>query len=297
MNVSDISTFFQTSTRSENDAINKIREKILKVVSSEPPIEYFEDPEYGVFWKTVYTEWNAALKKIAVDTDIPTYDSIKIQQKGGRRFNYDAKILYYNGTTYIGSRKIEFKNGGKKLADLPQFLSLQVKQTMFPLTYDIFYYEKYLDSYLKCDPDIIKEKPSLESYKKCVASTKYSIIPFFSQLKERELHFQKEKNDVVNTSITDYLMIHGKSIDIKYLSKKIQETQKDKIYLLWSNGTFNFDRFKEEEMNKIEYYSIKNGNVLQLKSGNTFYNLLLRWRNHKGILNPAWQISIQRLIL
>ena len=46
----------------------------------------------------------------------------------------------------------------------------------------------------------------------------------------------------------------------------------------------------------------------KLKRGNhglfntiIFYNdyteihMLLRWRNHAGILNPAWQISIKRL--
>ena len=33
------------------------------------------------------------------------------------------------------------------------------------------------------------------------------------------------------------------------------------------------------------------GNVIEVKSGLSIYNLLLRWRNHKGILNPAWQIS------
>jgi hypothetical protein len=43
----------------------------------------------------------------------------------------------------------------------------------------------------------------------------------------------------------------------------------------------------------------KNGNVHTLifytgEDKTTSINLLLRWRNHAGILNPAWQISINR---
>lgn len=43
------------------------------------------------------------------------------------------------------------------------------------------------------------------------------------------------------------------------------------------------------------FHCIKNGNILELKTSNNIYRLLLRWRNHKGILNPAWQISMKRL--
>ena len=36
---------------------------------------------------------------------------------------------------------------------------------------------------------------------------------------------------------------------------------------------------------------VKNRNTIVLMSDNYEYHLLLRWRNHAGILNPAWQIS------
>jgi hypothetical protein len=77
-------------------------------------------------------------------------------------------------------------------------------------------------------------------------------------------------------------------------SEKVKATQTDKIYLLWSNGTFHIDKVREQEMTEMMFHSIKNGNILELKSGQTIYGLLLRWRNHKGILNPAWQISMKR---
>ncbi len=111
----------------------------------------------------------------------------------------------------------------------------------------------------------------------------------------RDCHpfFKNEKDSVVNTSITDYLEKYGESININAFIEKVSESQTNKLYLLWDKK-FSSDQFTEEEISQIKYHGIKNGNVIQLKSGNTIYDLLLRWRNHKGILNPAWQISMKR---
>lgn len=311
ISVSNITSFFNSSSRDKNDATNKIREKILKFISN-PPKEYFDDEEFGKYWHIVHTEWNNAIKKIAEDTQIPFYTHTTNNIKGGRSFNYDMDVIYYNGTNIIATRKIEFKNGGMNISNLPQFLSLQAKVNLFDETYDKFYYEYYLDKYIACDSDITEIKPSLQVYLKEVTNTKfeevtnkkfkevtnkkYNISPFFGQLKNRELFFQKEKNDVVNASITDYLTRYGKNINIQLFSEKVKSTQSDKIYLLWSNKTFYFDKLSDDEMSNMEFHSIRNGNVLEIKSGNTIYELLLRWRNHKGILNPAWQIGMKRKI-
>jgi hypothetical protein len=293
MSVSDITTFFSTSTRNENDATNKIREEVLKLICN-PPKEYLENPEFGNSWRIVYEAWNDALKKIAEETNVLIYTSTQIKVRGGRKFNYDADVMYYNGTILVANRKIEFKNARTNISGLPQFLSLPVGNRLFTETYDKFYYENYLDKYIACDDEITETKPSLQLYLKNVTSTKYDVAPFFAQLKNRELFFQKEKNEVVNASITDYLTKYGKDIDIASFSEKVKATQTEKIYLLWCNGKFSSDKLSEAEMSDMTYHSIKNGNVLELKSGNTIYGLLLRWRNHKGILNPAWQISMKR---
>lgn len=293
MSVSDITTFFSTSTRAENDAANKTREKVLKVICN-PPQEYLDHPEFGSSWRTVHTAWNEALKTVAADTAVPPYTSTKIKIMGGRGFNYDALVSYYDGATHVASRKIEFKKGGATIDDQPQFLSLQAKIGLFAVTYDRFWYDNYLDSYIACDSGITAAKPSLELYLKNVTSTRYTITPFFEQLRERELFFQKEKNAVVNASIADYLSKYGESLDMAAFTEKVKATQTDKIYLLWSNGKFSTDQLSEAEMTGMIFHAIKNGNVLQVKAGATMYNMLLRWRNHKGILNPAWQISMKR---
>ena len=96
-------------------------------------------------------------------------------------------------------------------------------------------------------------------YLNLVTKTNYSITPFFAQLKLRELFFQKEKNEVVNTSITDYLIKYGNTIDIASFAEKIKATQTEKIYLLWCNGKFCIDKLSDEEMSGMTFHSIKNG--------------------------------------
>jgi hypothetical protein len=289
MLVSDILSFGLTSSRGKNDATNKMRESILPILSV-PPAEYLEHPEYGLQWLSCSNAWNTALHEIATKKGI-AYTNTCIQLKGGRTFNYDADLSYYNETGLLDTVKIEFKKGGNSIVKLPQFLSLQVKCGLFPETYDKFYYDNYIDKYIACDAEITELKPDLALYLKCVSVINYDILPFFSQLKAREPFFKKEKFRVVNESITDYLNQYGTQLNLLAFSEKIRQTQTDKIFMLWSNERFYIDMISDTEMSGMSVNSIKNGNVMEVKSGGSIYNLLLRWRNHKGILNPAWQIS------
>ena len=292
--VHDIKAFFTTSTRDGNDAANKVREKLLPIIN-DPPSEFLQDPEYGANWTTANQEWKSILNKIAVNTGIPEYTSTKVELKGGRKFNYDADVTFCGDSGVIASRKIEFKNGGTNINELPQFLSLPAKSPIFTDKYPEFWYDNFLDAYLAVDPEITVPKPSREEYLQHVIKTNYECTPFFAQLKARELTLQKEKNKVVNQSITEYLTKHAASIQLDLFSEKVKETQSDKSYVLWSKGKFYLDSIAPQEMANLQFQSVKNGNVVLVKSeSNTVYSLLLRWRNHKGILNPAWQISMKR---
>lgn len=287
--VSDIDTFFTTSAKADNDATNKVREKVLSVLCNVPQ-EFVLHPEFGQRWCVVRDGFTEALRVLAMQKGIP-YTSTQIKIKGGRGANYDAVVTYISEGKI--ERKIEFKYGSKNICSLPQFLSLQAKFSLFPVTYDSFFWEKYLDRYLACDSGITEAKPARDDYLKKVTGTVPKTL-FFAQLKEREAVAKNEKNDVVNASITDYLNTYGKNVDLEKFCEKVKKTQTDKTYLLWSDGKFYLDEMTEADMSNMTFRGIKNGNVLEVESGNTVYGMLLRWRNHKGILNPAWQISMAR---
>lgn len=293
MEPASIKIFFEASSREENDAANKVRESILKVVH-DPPANCLSHPEFGALWKRVNEAWMGVLHEVATRTSVSPYTSIKVTMRGGRKYNYDADVYYLNGSQVVGQQKIEFKYGGTSIGALPQFLSLQAKFQLFENTYDRFWYELYLPKYLDCDPGITESKPTLDTYLSQVTKVK-SNHSFFVQLKEREKFFKDEKNRIVNESITAYLNRFGSSINIPVFTEKVQTSQQGKIYLLWSEGKFHIDSLKDDEMREFAFDSVRNGNILQVKAGTAMYCLLLRWRNHKGILNPAWQIGLKRI--
>jgi hypothetical protein len=288
VNKSDIMTFYTTSSRNDNDAANKTRENALASLLT-VPADYLTDPKYGQQWRSVRDDWIRVLKKFTPDPE--TEATTKLM--GGRKYNYDIDLsVKTNANT--NTHKLEFKYGGTKITELPQFLSLQAKVPIFPLTFPQFYYEKYIDQYLATDTGLTTPKPPLTEYLDMVTKVNYDVSPFFAQLKERENVNKAQKDKIVNDGITDYLNQYGSQIDAAAFTEKVKETQRDKVYMLWSNGKFNVDQLNTESIN-FEFYQIRNGNLLEVKSGDLVCSMLLRWRNHKGILNPAWQISLKRV--
>jgi hypothetical protein len=196
------------------------------------------------------------MASVAKASGTPDYDALESKPKGGRGAHYDVEVSFLKNGKVVGKAKIEFKNGGSGITDLPQFLSLQAKVPLFSVTYDTFYYENHLALYLACDPGLTVPKPSLSEYLKAVTGTTCAH-PFFAQLKERESIEQEAKNGVVNASITDYLTKHGASLNLKAFETKVQETQTDKHYILWSKGAFQIDCLDRKEMMDLSLGPIK----------------------------------------
>ena len=120
---------------------------------------------------------------------------------------------------------------------------------------------------------------------------------------DNETKYIKEKKIIVDDSIDYYLKNNADKIDIIQLNNKFNESQIDKIYILYSikEKKFFIDRLTDNELtltgkfilekNKQNYI---NKIIYETKYLTSQIHMLLRWRNHAGILNPAWQISIVR---
>jgi len=284
----DIVYFFKTGGRDDNDAVNKLREGVLKLCLAPPPI-YLEGT-HGVSWKMVSDGWKAVLSKIGEEAGIHCAQ-IETNARGGRSFNYDMDVHYTTASQTL-YKKLEFKYGASSIEKLPQFLSLQARFPFFPVQYDSYYYDNYLAAYVALDNGITEPIPPKDIYMNMVTRVS-DAGPFFTQLKEREEVNKKQKAAIVNASITQYLITYSADIDLELLGQKLKESQENKVYVLWNNESFHLDQINLEDM-ALEYAGIKNGNVLLIKSGANTFEMLLRWRNHKGILNPAWQISMKR---
>ena len=290
--VKDIQNFFKTSTKNKNDSVNKNREQILSVILTEQCDAFMLDPTHGSKWQMVRTQFSKYLSTLCSES----YIRVSVVLCAGRCYNYDFKISFVLDSGVTIERNVEFKFGKKTICSQPQFLSLY---TSHPLTIGQPYHEFYilnkcLEQYLRTDPGIIVEMcefPTVEQYSALVFKTNAENYSMTSQMRNRKKYHTNEKNKIVNTSITDYL--HQTTVNIPYFIQLLRESQTDKHYALWCDGEFYYDRMREEEMTDIVFSRIVNGNVIVCKNAYCEFWLLLRWKNDKGILGPAWQISIK----
>ena len=291
--VSDILVFYNTYTKKDNDAANKKRETILEIILCAHP-SFLTHPEFGDKWCHIQKQWMESIHRAAKELMIPSYTSVEVERIGGRGSNYDFEFRYKNEGRLVGSVKIEFKYGAKNINNLPQFLSLPAKFALLQETFDVYWYHNGYDKYRACDPSLKEPKPSLEEYQRVVVHTQSKVHPAIDELRTQEENFKMEKKRVVKSLIGEFLKKYEDTTNLSAFTEKVKETQTNKIYLLWKDGMFHMDKIDDSEMNDIAFHSIKNGNTLLLKSGNTSYHALLRWKNHQGILGPAWQISLRR---
>jgi hypothetical protein len=216
--------------------------------------------------------------------------NISIEIKGGRKYNYDFLTTYNNII-----KKLEFKHNVSKISACPQFLSMSSNNFIEKnsTTYDCFFYDNYISQIEKLY-DIVK--PTREEYIKYIHRSKYSNHLFFETLYDVEnsdLNKKKEKKKIVDESIFEYLKIV--KINLDDLTNKLQETQYNKFFILWNKKDFIIDKINENELKISNIIKIKNKNTLVLKTNsNTQIKMLLRWKNHIGVLYPAWQISLTR---
>jgi hypothetical protein len=277
VNVESIDLFFQTSN---SEHTRKQRGMVLCHLNH-PPSEYLEHPVWGDKWTHMYSEWKKVVEFISEETDVPEYNRIMTISDGE---NID--VLFYQDDFQVAYQRIDVMYGMNTLSRFPKLLYLP-DVDVFEESYTKYYYEEYLDRYISCDSTWSEPKPSWEIYETEVR--KYnSVHPFFIELKERESNAKKEKEMVVNQSISSYLETYGGRIKLDVLLEKFNESQEGKIYLLCCEGKFHVEMM---EMMDLEWMGVTQ-NTIQVRTGEANVNLLLCWRNHKGVSQPSWKISI-----
>jgi hypothetical protein len=284
LNVADIDLFFATSSRGDNDEANKRRERFLVTLASAP-----EQPDNERF-ALLQAEWKKAIDSIKPEEAFTHYT---VKQMAGRLYNYDYKITFFNGAAAIVERKVEFKFNAAEITGLPQFLSMPAAGIPMEMTYAQFYFENYLAKYLATDAGITAEVPTLEVYLAGVHNSNYDAHPLFRQMYDREETAKKEKAAVVNESIKEYLNKYGPAIDKAALSDILWKRQEGKKFFLWDLKAMHVREFTKEELTITEVVGIVLENTLIVRSANRTFRLLLRWKNHKGVLYPAWQIKLE----
>jgi len=318
----DIAAFSTVGAgRQDNDRLNATRERILAASQHVPPA-FFEDAARGPSWKEVLTQWDRCLASCCTP-GVP-YTYANITWMGGRKNKYDFGITYMDADgTPVGSAALEYKHNAKSLYALPQFLSIPAKPGVFLTNLDQpestqgyaeFFYDRFLPRYMACDPDIGVGVPERSVYLQHVYKSDEACHPFFAALRSREGVAKTAKAAVVHQSIAVYLAgitadgaedspwVEQARFDVPAFVARIRETQKDKHFALWSprGGGFTVEHLNMTDAvwSSAVFGGVKGGNTvivdLPADPERRAFHALLRWRNHLGILNPAWQIKVVR---
>jgi hypothetical protein len=277
--------FFTRKSKAENDAVNKRREIFLCSLYDRTLALDAPDQE-----KQLQNAWRSAVNSLCSTP----FTRVEITRIGGRKNNFDLLFDYYDGETRVHQQNVEFKHGVSAITALPQILSLASKDLTFPQSYAEFYYDRYLPKYVALDSGITVSLPEKAVYMKHIHSSKYDSHPFFRCLYSRRDDFKEEKEALVYESIRVYLEENAASINIRQVSELLCAKQKGKVFLLWDMKTFHVEELTDEDLTAVESLGVRNNNMIVLKTATRTLKLLLRWKNTKGAMYPAWQIAVAR---
>lgn len=303
VSISDIALFYTDTPdegepiydkRTQNGSRNDRRENVLLFIANrrELPEEYAQDPN----WLHLHTELHKVLSNY-YDASNQMEWNVQFVKRAGRMYNYDFEFT--SGTTVV---KYEFKycTHSPRIDALPQIYQGACSTTnIFDdefVSFDEYYYENGLSNYCKIDSpvDETTSNPSIDkpTYLKHVKNSN-STHPFFVDLKSRYSTNVDEKNVIVNDSIEEYLKQCQTHVNIDAVSNLLQK-QKEKTYLMWHPKTRQFytEQIPENELT-ITRVSHITKNTIVFVADTYSYCFLLRWKNGKGVLNPAWQISVR----
>jgi len=278
----DIYKFYIIENKSKNDCNNKIREKvIISIALYKIPVKWL----CYSWWYNIYQELHKTIKLICKN-----FNKLVVEYKGGRNNNFDFLFEFYLDDKKIQT-KIEFKYNVNKIEKCPQFLSISCNY-FTKISYAEYFFDEYIHKICKIyNIDI----PDKNQYLKHIYSSNYKSLPFFDFLYNNEktdINKFNEKNRLVKLSIKNYL--EKDIINIEELNKKLITSQENKIYLLFHNNHFYIETITEDELTCHNVKHIKNNNTIIITTRKTEIHMLLRWKNHIGVLYPAWQISLKR---
>jgi hypothetical protein len=278
-----VEAFVPSGGRAKNDANNRAREDALVEMSQR------DIPECLDLKENLHS---------AIATLCPfDFSRYELTKKAGRGHSYDFDLAFYSGDELLRCViKLEFKYGSTSVEKLPQFYQKNTGWQITPVLYHAFFYDgPYLDEIRLHCPDA-PEKPDRETYMRHIMKTAYSCHPFFQYLYDNEGIKQKDKDAIVKRSIRDFLAAYGSQIDVAAVAHTFRSTQADKQYLLYDPKSKRFLCQSCDFLGgELTFVRVKKDNVIVLTNGAYEFQLLLRWKNHQGILNPAWQVSVKKI--
>jgi hypothetical protein len=284
---------FVASPKKDNDKNNKIRENIIgAIINNKIPEKYYK---YSRRWANLKRAIELYVYELVNLQHGNISNNIRLIHKGSRKYNYDFTIIA-NDTEY----NIELKFNAENIEDAPQFVSPIKTDKYLSQSYEEYYYDNYLPQLISLDND---KYPERNVYLKEIHGNKPKCMNYFQDVyykgckkssrytgDKESADFYELSNNIDKNSRKAFINIAD--LNIGALSQYLQETQKNKIYMLYKNNRFHIQiaNIEDYELVRWERYPEKFKYIAYSASGKHI-DILLRWKNGNGIAFPAFQIS------
>jgi hypothetical protein len=287
---------FVASSKKDNDKNNKIRESIIgAIINNKIPETYYKYSRRWVTLKRAIELYVYELVNLQPCNISNISNNIRLIHKGSRKYNYDFTIIA-NDTEY----NIELKFNAENIEDAPQFVSPIKTDKYMSQSYEEYYYDNYLPQLISRDND---KYPERNVYLKEIHGNNPKCMNYFQDVyykgckNSSRYTGDKESADFYELSnnidkISRKAFVNIADLNIRALSQYLQETQKNKIYMLYKNNRFHIQiaNIEDYELVRWERYPEKFKYIAYSASGKHI-DILLRWKNGNGIAFPAFQIS------
>ncbi len=266
---------FHGSTKDKNDIMNKTRESIIGAIANNKIPERYYD---------ISRQWNKL--RYAIINYIEELHKFKIEKitlihKAGRKYNYDFQVNINNTSIY----NLELKFNAESISDAPQFVSPSNPSQYMSGNYEEHYYDNYLPKLAEFGGLLLPDK---KTYLKQINGNNPKCMITYKTLYKENEEFKNLANKLSKDSIETFIQKY--ELDIVSLSRYLQTSQKDKIYMLYKNGKFNKEIPDMNDYELVSYEKDKNRYIVTNQNNKKIY-VLLRWKNCNGIAFPAFQIS------
>jgi hypothetical protein len=308
LSVEDVKYFTNSSKgqgREKNGSDNNKREEILLHLFNTGLSEFQVDPQHGAAWKKLNTEFRAIISQIAIRYNLPADTHATLTKKAGRGQHKDFVIQFTDPAGDEVEVSMEFKFNAKCISELTEFLNMPANKKIVDSLYASYYYKNYIQqvcSLYNISEPLDTEEEYVKHIHKNTASTKWLKALYDADRldspnrknKKADGPLKRKLDILAKQSISEYLS--SVNVDLEALTKEFQETQDGKNFVCYKEGKFYLDFFEPNELCAARRLSVKNGNTLVIESRvpSSHHELKLRWKNHNGILFPAWQIKLCR---
>jgi hypothetical protein len=277
---------FNKTEKCNNDANNKLRESIIgAIINQQVPSDYYC---YSRRWLSMKTQIHKFIRKIHNENQNGIIEKIQCIHMGGRSANNDFKFIINDKHTYL----VEFKFNVSSVTDCPQFVSLGTPSTYLDIPFESWFYDNYLPLIAKfndgSDEGVMKI-PDKDTYLKYVGNNEADCMATFKHLYKNNSKFNAHCKIIDKRSIKEFIQLSN--LNIEKLSQKLIESQKDKHYMCYKDGTFYYDVVHSGLYTISNVVNKENMNIIcRTISGHTL-EVKLRFKNGCGLLFPAFQIK------